>query len=103
VDLYRISGFADLESLGLEDALAESAIMIVEWPGRLMLRTDWPVVRIRLEHRPRNGTPLENAGEECRQITVLDPADVLRCGSFAVTADDSKSAKCKTTRGSDGC
>ena len=103
VDLYRISGFADLESLGLEDALAESAIMIVEWPGKLTLRTDWPVVRIHLEHRPQNGTPLENEGGECRQITVLDPADVLRDGGFAVTADDSKIAKYKTTRGSDGC
>src|SRR6266851_9823668 len=32
VDLYRVESFHDLESLGLEDALSENAIVIVEWP-----------------------------------------------------------------------
>ena len=32
VDLYRIENFHDLESLGLEDALSEKAIVIIEWP-----------------------------------------------------------------------
>lgn len=50
VDLYRISGFHDLETLGLEDIFSEHAVVIVEWPDRLTLRTDWPVVRINLEH-----------------------------------------------------
>lgn len=50
VDLYRISGFHDLETLGLEDLFSEQAIVIVEWPDRLTLRTDWPVLRINLEH-----------------------------------------------------
>jgi tRNA threonylcarbamoyladenosine biosynthesis protein TsaE len=72
VDLYRVLGFADLESLGLEDVLAESAIMIVEWPDRLTLRTDWPVVRVHLEHMHAN-----NADENGREITVSDPCDAL--------------------------
>jgi tRNA threonylcarbamoyladenosine biosynthesis protein TsaE len=50
VDLYRISDAHDLETLGLEDILAEHAVVIVEWPDRLKLPTNWPVIRIRLEH-----------------------------------------------------
>jgi tRNA threonylcarbamoyladenosine biosynthesis protein TsaE len=50
VDLYRISGFHDLETLGLEDLFSEDAVVIVEWPDRLTLRTNWPVLRIALEH-----------------------------------------------------
>lgn len=50
VDLYRIESFQGLESLGLEDALSERAIIIIEWPEHFTLRTDWPVVEIRLDH-----------------------------------------------------
>ncbi len=50
VDLYRVSDRHDLETLGLEDVFAEPAIVLVEWPDRLALRTDWPVVQIELEH-----------------------------------------------------
>src|SRR5580692_10932271 len=37
VDLYRIENFHDLESLGIEDALTERAIVIIEWPERFTL------------------------------------------------------------------
>lgn len=60
VDLYRVEGFHDLETLGLEDMFAEEAIVIVEWPERLTLRTDWPVLQVRLDH----------IDHERRQITV---------------------------------
>jgi tRNA threonylcarbamoyladenosine biosynthesis protein TsaE len=50
VDLYRISDAHDFYTLGLEDLFDEPAIILVEWPDRLRLRTDWPVLRIRLEH-----------------------------------------------------
>src|SRR6202158_2362596 len=50
VDLYRIDSFHDLESLGIEDALSENAIVIIEWPERFTFRTDWPTVEIRLDH-----------------------------------------------------
>jgi tRNA threonylcarbamoyladenosine biosynthesis protein TsaE len=59
-DLYRVEGFHDLESLGLEDALSEEAIVIIEWSERFSLQTDWPRVQIRLEH----------AGEDSRKIRV---------------------------------
>lgn len=50
VDLYRIADSHDLETLGLEDVFNEKAVMIVEWPEKLSIRTDWPVIRIQLEH-----------------------------------------------------
>jgi tRNA threonylcarbamoyladenosine biosynthesis protein TsaE len=62
VDLYRIGNFHDLETLGLEDVFSEQAIVIVEWPDRLTLRTDWPVIRIHLEH----------VAEETRRISIED-------------------------------
>jgi len=49
-DLYRIEGAQGLSSLGLEDVLSEPCILIVEWSERLTLRSDWPVVRVELEH-----------------------------------------------------
>ena len=62
VDLYRIESFHDLESLGLEDALSERAIVIIEWPEHFTFRTDWPTVEIHLDH----------AGGDSRRITIAD-------------------------------
>jgi tRNA threonylcarbamoyladenosine biosynthesis protein TsaE len=50
VDLYRVSEVQEFDSLGLEDLFAEPAIVLIEWPERMRLRTDWPVMRIDLEH-----------------------------------------------------
>jgi tRNA threonylcarbamoyladenosine biosynthesis protein TsaE len=60
IDLYRIGNFHDLETLGLEDVFSEKAVILIEWPDRMTLRTDWPVARIQLEH----------VDEETRRITV---------------------------------
>ena len=65
VDLYRIADLHDLETLGLEDVFSEKAIVIVEWPDRLQLRMDWPIVRISLEH----------VSEEARRIVIEDSAE----------------------------
>jgi tRNA threonylcarbamoyladenosine biosynthesis protein TsaE len=62
VDLYRIGDIRDLETLGLEDVFSEKAVVIVEWPDRLSLRTDWPTVRIYLEH----------VSEDTRRIRITD-------------------------------
>ena len=64
VDLYRVGDFHDLESLGLEDLLTEQAVVIIEWPEKFTLRTDWPVVRVQLEH----------VSEDSRRIAVDDSA-----------------------------
>jgi tRNA threonylcarbamoyladenosine biosynthesis protein TsaE len=67
VDLYRVADRHDLETLGLEDLFAEPAIVLVEWPERLALRTDWPIVQVRLEH-----------GEgDTRRIRVTNSAGAL--------------------------
>lgn len=67
VDLYRISGVHDLETLGLEDVFSENAVVIVEWPEKFALRVDWPVVRIQLEH----------VAEDTRRISIVDENNIL--------------------------
>jgi tRNA threonylcarbamoyladenosine biosynthesis protein TsaE len=73
VDLYRIGDFHDLETLGLEDVFSEKAVVIVEWPDKFTLRTQWPMVRIRLEH----------VAEDTRRISIEDPGLVLGANSTA--------------------
>ena len=68
VDLYRVVDFHDLETLGLEDVFSENAVVIEEWPEKLTLRTDWPIVRIQLEH----------VSEDTRKISIADAANVLQ-------------------------
>lgn len=51
IDLYRIEGPADLQTLGLEDIFAAPAVILVEWPEKWRLPADWPVVRVHLEVR----------------------------------------------------
>lgn len=67
VDLYRIGDFHDLETLGLEDVFSEHAVVIVEWPERFTLRTDWPIVRIHLSH----------VSENTRRIAISDESGVV--------------------------
>lgn len=62
VDLYRVSDVHDFDTLGLEDLFAEPAIVLIEWPERMRLRTDWPVLRIALEH----------VADEVRKITIAE-------------------------------
>ena len=67
VDLYRVSDFHDLETLGLEDVLAEPAIVVVEWAEKFRLRSDWPAIEIHLEH----------LDETSRRVVVRDPSGIL--------------------------
>ena len=48
IDLYRIEGRADLQSLGLDDLFVSPAIVLVEWPEKWTIAADWPLLRIRL-------------------------------------------------------
>jgi tRNA threonylcarbamoyladenosine biosynthesis protein TsaE len=59
-DLYRIESFHDFETLGLEDAFAKPAVMILEWSEKFPLTAPWPQVRMKLEH----------LGGDSRRITV---------------------------------
>lgn len=60
VDLYRITSFKDFETLGLEDVFAETAVVIIEWSEKIDLQSDWPTMRIHLEH----------VDEETRRISI---------------------------------
>jgi len=71
VDLYRVENFHDLETLALEDVLSEPSVVVVEWPERFSLRTDWPSVHVRLEHR----------GGDTRRITIADSPGELADGA----------------------
>jgi tRNA threonylcarbamoyladenosine biosynthesis protein TsaE len=59
-DLYRVTDIHDLDTLGLEDIFSEQAVIIVEWPEKLSPPSDWPVMRIRLEH----------VAEDTRRISI---------------------------------
>ncbi len=59
-DLYRIESFHDFETLGLEDAFAKPAVMILEWSEKFPLQAPWPQVRLKLEH----------LGGDSRRITI---------------------------------
>lgn len=60
-DLYRIESFRDFETLGLEDAFATPAVVILEWSEKFPLESPWPQIRLRLEH----------LGGDARRIVVL--------------------------------
>ena len=60
-DLYRIESFHDFETLGMEDVFARPAIVILEWSEKFPLKTEWPQVRVRLEH----------LGGDARRLTIL--------------------------------
>lgn len=49
VDLYRVEEPTELESLGLDDLLAEQAIVVVEWGERLPLIHSGRVLRVHLD------------------------------------------------------
>jgi tRNA threonylcarbamoyladenosine biosynthesis protein TsaE len=67
VDLYRIASPHDFETLGLEELFDENAVVIVEWPDKLILKIDWPLLRINLEH----------VSEDERRMSVEDAASLL--------------------------
>ena len=50
-DLYRVESFHDFETLGLEDVFAKPAIVILEWSEKFPLKSQWPQIRLRLEHQ----------------------------------------------------
>lgn len=62
-DLYRVVNFHDFETLGLEDVFSEQAVVIIEWAEKVSLQTEWPTVRIHLEH----------VDEETRRISITSP------------------------------
>jgi tRNA threonylcarbamoyladenosine biosynthesis protein TsaE len=64
IDLYRVADFHDLETLGLEDVFTEPAVVLVEWPERLTLRTDWPTVRVHLVHLPDGSRQIDIEDEQ---------------------------------------
>ena len=67
VDLYRIASPEDFDTLGLEEIFDEPAVVVIEWADKLNLRTEWPLLRIKLEH----------VSEDERRILIDDRACLL--------------------------
>jgi len=61
IDLYRIESRADLETLGIDDVFASPAIVLVEWPEKWSIASDWPALRIRLSVLPNARHSIEIA------------------------------------------
>ncbi|MGH9351762.1 MAG: tRNA (adenosine(37)-N6)-threonylcarbamoyltransferase complex ATPase subunit type 1 TsaE [Terriglobia bacterium] len=74
VDLYRVEGEREVESLGLDELFSPSSTVMIEWGDKLRTLPPEPVVRIRLEV----------AGENDRHIVVekLAGSDDGGFGSF---------------------
>ncbi|MGH9863430.1 MAG: tRNA (adenosine(37)-N6)-threonylcarbamoyltransferase complex ATPase subunit type 1 TsaE [Candidatus Acidiferrales bacterium] len=66
VDLYRVEEPTELETLGLDDLLAERAIVVVEWAERLPRPAGRPTVSVRLEvlSDEQRRICIEGAGDE---------------------------------------
>ena len=62
VDLFRVEGPHDLETLGLEDVFSEPAIVLIEWPEKLSLHTDWPLLRVQIGHAGADRRRIHCAG-----------------------------------------
>lgn len=67
-DLYRVEAFHDLETLGLEDIFAEPAVLIIEWAERFSLRSNWPAIRIHLEHVEKDRRRIRISDVRCPQV-----------------------------------
>ena len=52
VDLYRLSGPAQLANIGWDDILASMAVVLVEWPGRAGGELPPATHAIRISHVP---------------------------------------------------
>jgi tRNA threonylcarbamoyladenosine biosynthesis protein TsaE len=76
-DLYRVEGFHDLETLGLEDVFSEPGVVLVEWPDRLKFRTGWPIARIELSHAPQAADAEAPDETTARRIRVIDASGAL--------------------------
>jgi tRNA threonylcarbamoyladenosine biosynthesis protein TsaE len=62
IDLYRLDGDSDLDSLGLEDIWDSGAVVLMEWGGRFKARFPVQPVEIRLEYLDGDQRRIEVAG-----------------------------------------
>jgi len=78
IDLYRIDSLRQLETLGLDDLIADNSILLIEWGEKFARFTrdrDVEIVLSRAEQetgeRLGAGTPENRDSENCRYIRVL--------------------------------
>lgn len=74
LDLYRVADPGELEYLGLREMLAESAVLLVEWPERGAGWLPPPDLRVRILHRPA-GRRIEISADSPRGAAILSGLD----------------------------
>jgi tRNA threonylcarbamoyladenosine biosynthesis protein TsaE len=73
IDLYRLEGLAEIETLGLEELVGKDAIVVVEWGERLPEYYRQHAVRVRIR----------DLGEGSRRIEVSELAPTGGAGTGA--------------------
>jgi tRNA threonylcarbamoyladenosine biosynthesis protein TsaE len=64
IDLYRLEGTADLDSVGLDEYLErQESVLVIEWPDRADVAT-FP---------PHWSIQIEMTGDERRRIVIMEP------------------------------
>jgi tRNA threonylcarbamoyladenosine biosynthesis protein TsaE len=66
VDLYRVEGQHEIESLGLDDLLGSTSTVIIEWGEKLPDTSSLPMFRVRLEARTHADSDRSIAVEKIR-------------------------------------
>ena len=65
IDLYRLEGAADLDSVGLDEYLEQSeSVVVIEWPDRADVTTFPPYWSVRIEI----------GGDDGRRISIEEPS-----------------------------
>ena len=62
IDLYRLDGDPDLDTLGLEDIWDSGAVVLMEWGGRFKARFPGKPIELRLQPREGDQRKIEVAG-----------------------------------------
>jgi tRNA threonylcarbamoyladenosine biosynthesis protein TsaE len=70
IDLYRVSGFRDFETLGVEDLFAQPAIVIIEWPDKAALSIGWPILEIDLDHVDENSRRIRLSASDSAAVPL---------------------------------
>ena len=78
LDLYRLGHGEELEYLGLRDLLAETAVLLIEWPERAVGWLPEPDLRVRIRHLPQGRELTVTAGSAAgaRILEQLPAGDV---------------------------
>ena len=71
IDLYRLDNPRDIATLGLSAYLDGAGVCVVEWAERLVERTVWPGLHVRIEPRGETGREFHFVASGARAEQIL--------------------------------